>query len=95
MGTNIVNTKVSQHDDIKQHLSNIWRSIHKKVKQHWGWVEKKKRCLQKKRAYQKLHRRWGKIKNYTSLTKKKESLPITVLKNLDVFLPFPSQYLLK
>ena len=41
MGTNIVNTKVSQHDDIKQHLSNIWRSIHKKVKQHWGWVEKK------------------------------------------------------
>ena len=25
---------------IKQHLSNIWRSIHEKVKQHWGWVEK-------------------------------------------------------
>ena len=48
MGTNIVNTKVSQHDDIKQHLSNIWRSIHKKVKQHWGWVEKKKTLLTKK-----------------------------------------------
>ena len=24
---------------IKQHLSNIWSSVHKKVKQHWGWVE--------------------------------------------------------
>ena len=29
---------------IKQHLSNIWSSIHGKVKQHQGWVEKK-RCL--------------------------------------------------
>ena len=26
---------------IKQHLSNIWSSILEKVKQHWGWVEKK------------------------------------------------------
>ena len=26
---------------IKQHLSNIWSSIHKKVKQHRAWVEKK------------------------------------------------------
>ena len=26
---------------IKQHVSNIWSSIHQKVKQHWGWVEKK------------------------------------------------------
>ena len=25
----------------KQHLSNIWGSIHYKVKQHWGLVEKK------------------------------------------------------
>ena len=25
---------------IKQHLSNIWNSIHEKVKQHWGSVEK-------------------------------------------------------
>ena len=25
---------------IKQHLSNIWTSIHEKVKQHWGWIEK-------------------------------------------------------
>ena len=24
----------------KQHLNNIWSSIHEKVKQHWGWVEK-------------------------------------------------------
>ena len=27
---------------IKQHLSNIWSSIHEKVKEHWGWVEKKR-----------------------------------------------------
>ena len=26
---------------IKQHLSTIWSSIHEKVKQPWGWVEKK------------------------------------------------------
>ena len=37
---------MSQYDDahifIKQHLSNIWSSVLiKKVKQHWGWVEKK------------------------------------------------------
>ena len=25
---------------VKQHLSNIWSSIHEKVKKHWGWVEK-------------------------------------------------------
>ena len=25
----------------KQHLGNIWSSIHEKVKQHWGWVQKK------------------------------------------------------
>ena len=34
------------HERVKQHLSNIWSSIHEKVKQHWGWVEKKC-CLQK------------------------------------------------
>ena len=28
------------HICIKQHLSNIWNSIHQKVKQHWCWVEK-------------------------------------------------------
>ena len=27
---------------VKQHLSNIWSSFHKKVKQHWDWVEKKR-----------------------------------------------------
>ena len=32
---------------IKQHLSNIWSSIHDKVKQHWGLVEKIC-CLEKK-----------------------------------------------
>ena len=26
---------------IKEHLSNISSTIHKKVTQHWGWVEKK------------------------------------------------------
>ena len=31
----------------KQHLRNIWGSIHWNVRQHWGWVEKK-RCLYKK-----------------------------------------------
>ena len=31
---------------IKQHLSNIWSSIYEKVKQHWGWVEKKP-CLRR------------------------------------------------
>ena len=30
----------------RQHLSNILASIYQKVKQHWGWVEKK-RCLYK------------------------------------------------
>ena len=25
---------------VKQNLSNIWSSIHEKVKQHRGWVEK-------------------------------------------------------
>ena len=32
---------------VKLHLSNIWNSIHEKVKQHWGWVGKK-RWLPKK-----------------------------------------------
>ena len=27
---------------IKQHLSNIWSYIHEKLKQHWGWVRKKR-----------------------------------------------------
>ena len=27
---------------IKQHLSNIWSSVYENVKQHWGWVEKKR-----------------------------------------------------
>ena len=32
---------------IKQQLSNIWSSIHEKVKQHWGSVKKKTFCLYK------------------------------------------------
>ena len=35
---------------IKQHLSNIWSSIHEKVRQHCGWVEKKRSLKKKKRA---------------------------------------------
>ena len=31
----------------KQHLSNIWSWIQEKVKQHWGWIEKKKSLLTK------------------------------------------------
>ena len=32
---------------IKQHLSNIWSSIHEKVKQHWVWIEKKALLIKK------------------------------------------------
>ena len=34
---------------IKQHLGNILSSIHEKVKQNWGWVEK--RIAYKKSVY--------------------------------------------
>ena len=34
---------------IKKHLRYIWNSIHEKVKQHWGWVEKSIAC--KKSVY--------------------------------------------
>ena len=27
---------------IKKHLSNIWSSIYEKIKQHCGWLEKKR-----------------------------------------------------
>ena len=33
---------------IKQHLSNIWSSIHEKDKQHQGWVDLKKSVAYKK-----------------------------------------------
>ena len=33
---------------IKEHQNNIWSSIHEKVKQHWGWVEKKSHKAKKK-----------------------------------------------
>ena len=35
---------MSEYDDaymFKQHLSKIWSSSHEKIKQHWGWIEKK------------------------------------------------------
>ena len=35
---------------MKQRLSKIWGSIHEKVKQHWGEVEKSA-VYKKKRAY--------------------------------------------
>ena len=41
---------------IKQHLSNIWSLIHEKVKQNWGWIEKK-RCLLKKRVFVQFEKR--------------------------------------
>ena len=46
MDTDILNIYMSQYIVIciKQHVSNIWSSIHDKVKQHWGWAEKK-HCL--------------------------------------------------
>ena len=50
MDTNVVNKKVSLYGDgymYKQHLRNIWNSIHEKVKQHWGWVEKKELLIKK------------------------------------------------
>ena len=34
----------------KQHLSNIWSYIHKKIKQHWGWVGKKALLIKRKQA---------------------------------------------
>ena len=32
---------------INQQLRKIWSSIHEKVKQHWDWVEKKRRLWKK------------------------------------------------
>ena len=32
---------------IKQHLSNMWRSIHEKVKKRRGWLEKKALIIKK------------------------------------------------
>ena len=41
------------HICTRQHLSNTWSSIHKKVNQHWGRVEKKG-CVLKKRVFSKV-----------------------------------------
>ena len=35
----------------KQHLSKIWSSVYEKLKQHWGWVEKKSVAYEKKSVY--------------------------------------------
>ena len=37
----------------KKHLSNICDSIREKVKQHWGWVEKKALHIKKPVIHQK------------------------------------------
>ena len=42
---------------LKQHLSNISSSIHGKVKQHWGWVEKKALLMQKHVLYNTINKR--------------------------------------
>ena len=50
MDTNIVDIKclsMMMLIRIRQNLSNIWSSIHEKVKRHWGWVEKKALLLKK------------------------------------------------
>ena len=47
MGTNIVIIKSVSIWWWLYVLSNIWSSIHEKVKQHWGWIEKKC-CLYEK-----------------------------------------------
>ena len=62
MSANIVNVKCVSSMVmlilIKQHPRNIWSSIHEKVKQHWGWVEKnvayiKKRICENKNSHMK------------------------------------------
>ena len=40
MDTNILNIKFISVICIKQHLSNIWDSVHENVQQHWDRVEK-------------------------------------------------------
>ena len=39
---------------IKQHSTNTWGLIHKKVKEHWGWVAKKVLLIKNK----KCQKRW-------------------------------------
>ena len=35
---------------IKQHSTNIWGLIHKKLKEHWGWVEKEVLLIENKKC---------------------------------------------
>ena len=39
---------------IKEHLSNIWGSVHEKVKQHWGCIENKACILEILQEYLQL-----------------------------------------
>ena len=71
MSTNKVNVKLVSSMVmlilIKQHQRNIWSSIHEKVKQHWGWVEKnvayirKCICENKKLPYEIWRFSWIKL----------------------------------
>ena len=36
---------------IKQHSANTWGLIHEKVKEHWGWVEKKVLLIKNKKCH--------------------------------------------
>ena len=58
----------------KQHLSNIWSSVHEKVKQHWGWVEKK-RCLKKKRVFRACEKKWWFFWKYFATTLTENAIP--------------------
>ena len=36
----IIGMMIHMYANMYQHLTNVWTSIHGKVKQHWGWVKK-------------------------------------------------------
>ena len=64
MDTNILNEKrcpsMMVLISIKQHLSNIRSSVYKKVKQHWGLVEKKTLLIRKSVYLEPFkHLRWS------------------------------------
>ena len=58
---------------IKQHLSNIWSSIHGKIKKRWGWVEKERRLWKKRLSQVKIQKQWILISNEISIFKKSPS----------------------
>ena len=58
---------------IKQHLSNVWSSIHERVKQHWGWVEKKVLLIKIKRVVRFCCCCCCFVKKFRSLWQKKQT----------------------